>query len=183
MRDLHNNGADEAACPDVVKYTTIIAAYARRGNASKARMLLMSMLQDFVDGNERAKPDHKTFEMVISAHISQNDTKAAESLKRKMWSVSDSDSRLKSLRPQASVYEKLFVGYKDERNPKKSEALLWEMDRHAKAGKLAKAPTKSLLLTVIDAWQDSYVVEKHRSLEKLRHEMNERFPHQSPFHE
>lgn len=181
MRDLSDAG-DIAATPDIVKYTTIISAYARTGMVNQAGDLLSKMIEDFLNGNKLAKPDFKAFDIVISACTGWNNETSegpcngwlAEHILRRMWSLHQSGD-LDDLQPKASMYKNIIICYKKSNNAGKAELLLREMDHYFENGKLDAGPTKKLFQTVINSWHESPRLDKQAHLQKLRIEMNERF--------
>jgi pentatricopeptide repeat protein len=181
MRDLSNSG-DAAATPDIVKYTTIISAYARCGMVNQAGGLLSEMIEDFLNGNMLAKPDYKAFDIVISACTGWNsdtgnntcNARLAEQILRRMWALHQAGT-LADVQPKASMYKNIIICYKKSMNAAKADHLLREMDLYFKNGKLDAGPTKKLFQTVINSWHESPRLDKQNYLQKLRVEMNERF--------
>jgi pentatricopeptide repeat protein len=181
MHDLSNAG-DKAARPDIVKYTTIISAYARSKNVTQTEAMLVMMLKDYLNGNELAKPDYKAFDIVISACTGWNnesnagpfDACRAEAVLRRMWALHES-GKLDGIQPKASIYKHIIICYKKSMNAGNAELLLRELDIYYKNGKLDEGPTKKLFQTVINAWHESARSDKQIHLQKLRVEMNERF--------
>lgn len=181
MHELSKAG-DVAATPDIVKYTTIISAYARKGNALQAGNILLRMIADFKNGNKLAKPDFKAFDIVISACTSSNinmdgdhcSGDYAENLLSEMWELS-SNEKLQCDMPKASMYKNIIICFKKSMKADKAEFFLREMDHYYKCGKLDAGPTKKLFQTVINAWHESPRLDKQVHLQKLRLEMNERF--------
>lgn len=164
----------------VDKYTTIISAYARNGDHTRAEELLNVMIDDFLNGNKRAKPDSQLFDTVISACtggrtncptsiIKAADAFRAESVLRRMWSLHET-GQLVGVRPQGTTYKYVIIGYKKSGNPCRAEELLWEMERKS----VAKAH-KQLFQTVLNAWHESHHHDKQRKLNTLRLVMNDRF--------
>ena len=162
------------------QYTTIISAYARKGDHVRAEEFLNIMIDDYLNGNNRAKADFQLFDTVISActggrtncppsTVKSADAFRAEALLRRMWSLHES-GQLVTVRPQGTTYKYVIVGYKKSGNPSRAEDLLWEMERKS-VGK----PQKQLFQTVINAWHESRHHDKQRHLNTLRLAMNERF--------
>lgn len=177
MRSLSEAG-DSAATPDIVKYTTIISAYARVGNASRAADMLETMIQDFLDGNELAKPDYKAFDIVVSACVAGSITGhsgwLAEKIVNWMWELHCS-GKLRDVKPKAGMYKSLIICYKKASNAEKAEQLLREMQYYHQNGKLDAGPSKKLFQTVINAWHESARADKQIHLQSLRVDMSDRF--------
>lgn len=172
MGDLYEGCGDQAACPDIIKYTTIIAAMVRRGDRANADALLNAMVQDYIGGNFRARPDYKLFDTVIGAYTvpagnAPIDASRAEALLRRMWTLHDSGKF--EVRPRASTYKQVIVAYKKTNNAKHAEALLWEMDDR-------KIPVdKKVFQTVLNAWHESHAHDKQHHIQKIRNVMGRRF--------
>jgi pentatricopeptide repeat protein len=198
MRELSQSG-DLAATPDIVKYTTIISAYARSGMFQQAGDLLSKMIEDFKSGNDLAKPDYKAFDIVIAACCGWNHVTSfgrcngqlAEHFLHQMWELHQSD-KVDDLRPKASMYKSVIICYKKSRDAEQAERVLQDMDFLYKAGRLDAGPSKKLFQTVVNAWHESFRMDKQSRLQKVRMEMNERFgrnpieskfPFDSYFHE
>ena len=171
MRDLYEGAGDRAACPDIVKYTTIIAAMVRKGHRGDADALLNAMVQDHIGGNPHARPDYKLFDTVIGMYTVPAgneliDAGRAEAILRLMWKLLDMGM---NVRPRASTYKQVIVAYKKTNDAKRAEELLWEMiDR--------KVPVdKKILQTVLNAWHESHDNDKQYHIQKLRNVMSQRF--------
>ena len=171
MRDLYENHGDRAACPDVVKYTTIIAAMVRNGDRTDAEALLNAMVQDNIAGNSHARPDYKLFEAVLSSYAvpaddALTDPGRAEAILRRMWTLQQSGI---NVRPRASTYKQVIVAYKKTNDAKRADELLWEMiDR--------KVPVdQKIFQTVLNAWHESQDHDKQYHIQKLRNAMGRRF--------
>ena len=180
MRDLSKSG-DTAATPDIVKYTTIISAYARSGMIEQAGDLLLKMIEDFLSGNNLAKPDYKAFDIVITSctswtHGSSDSSygRLAESFLQRMWELYQS-GMVPDVQPKASMYKNIIIYYKKSMDAENAENLLREMDQRFKRGMLDAGPTKKLFQTVINSWHESHRLDKQFRLQKIRLEMNERF--------
>ena len=131
------------------------------------------MTEDFLSGNNRAKPDFQLFDITIKActvadNVTASDAFQAESILRRMWSLHE-DSGL-NVRPQDTTYKYVIVGFKKAEMAQRAEELLYEMERKS-VGK----PSKSLFQTVINAWHDSRHPDKQQHLNSLRLAMIERF--------
>jgi hypothetical protein len=142
--------------------------------------LLNDMIDDSLNGNDRAKPDYKTFEHVLAAIVSKKcvsptDASKVEQLLRTMWKLYES-GKLPNARPHASTYKHVITGYKKNSNPHRADFILREMDRYSKSGKLPEcdAPNKAMFQTVINAWYEAPNKDPQR-LQKLRREMIMRF--------
>lgn len=138
------------------------------------------MIDDSLNGNDRAKPDYKTFEHVLAAIVSKkcvsaSDASQAEQLLRTMWKLHE-NGKLPNARPHASTYKHVITGYKKNSNPHRADFILREMDRFSKNGKLPEsdAPNKTIFQTVINAWHAAPNKDPQR-LHKLRRDMIERF--------
>lgn len=174
-----SEAGDIAATPDIVKYTTIMSAYARAGNASRAVDMLETMIQDYLGGNELAKPDYKAFDIVVSActagsNPGQHDCLQAERIIRRMWDLHCS-GKLHCAKPKASMYKSLIICYKKASNAEKAEQLLREMEKYNQMGRLDSGPSRKLFQTVINAWHESSRADKQIHLQSLRVEMSDRF--------
>jgi pentatricopeptide repeat protein len=161
--------------------TAVISAYARAGNAERAEALLDTMLKDYQRGNKSAKPDFKSFDIVINAWAgwgdkdpSPMDAWQAEKVLRRMWLLHDNGG-LKQVRPTADVYKRIIVAYKKAGNPGRAEMMLSEMEQYYERGQLNERPTKQLYQAVINAWNDSSHHDKQLSIRRLRRKMNSGF--------
>jgi len=181
MQDMYHRG-DEAACLDVIKYTTCISALAKKGHPDQAESLLNKMSADYLGGNEKARPDSKIYDIVINSwtggfgsneHI---DAERAESLLRHMWKL-NSSHMFNHMRPSAAMYRRVITAMTVVKRPQRAEALLFEMERLQKTGKLNESPSIQAFQTVINAWDESDQTDAKMRAYKLRLKMNQRFSH------
>jgi pentatricopeptide repeat protein len=180
MRNISAEG-DAAATPDIVKYTTIISAYARAGSPDRATAMLELMIEDFLDGNDLAKPDYKAFDIVVSACTSNTGSLhgqcsgwLAEKIVRRMWVLYES-GKLRCAQPKATMYKNLIIYYKKAAKPEKAELLLREMAHYNQNGMLDFGPNKKLFQTVVNAWHESSRPDKQLRLQSLRADMSDLF--------
>jgi hypothetical protein len=138
------------------------------------------MIDDYLNGNKRAKPAFQLFDTVISActggrtnsptsTVTAADAYRAESVLRHMWSLHES-GQLGGVRPQCNTYKNVIIGHKKSGNPIRAEKHLWEMEQ-----KSIGTPPKHLFQIVLTTWIESRHHDKQRHINKLRLVMNERF--------
>jgi pentatricopeptide repeat protein len=60
-------GGDEDMKPGVITYSSVINAHAQQGNAERAEALWEEMYLDFMNGNESAKPNIQSLNIVLDA--------------------------------------------------------------------------------------------------------------------
>jgi pentatricopeptide repeat protein len=123
--------------------------------------------------NKRVQPDVQLFENVIKAFtapecVSQSDALRVGSQLRKMWSLYEETGA--NVRPQASTYKHVIIGYKKAGMPHQADSLLREMQK-----KNVAKPTKELIQTVMNAWHDSHLPEKQKHINALRLLMNDSY--------
>ena len=158
----------------MLKYTTVISAYARRGDIGEAEALLNRMIQEYLkSNNHRVKPDVQLFDNVIKAftlpdEVSVADALRAESHLRRMWALHEGSSI--NLRPQLTTYKHVIIGFKKAGMPQQAIELLWEMENKSVA-----KPSKELIQTVMNAWHESSHPDKQQRISGLRLLMNDRF--------
>jgi len=174
MRDLYEDENDEAALPDVVKYTTILSALARKNKGVQAEALINIQTQDFLSGNQRARPDYKLFDSVIGACVGNGgtttDAARAETILRRMQTLTDSGQL--DVRPRLSTYKQVIVAYKKSNNAERADALLWEADSKLDGGGVTD---KKIFQTVLNAWHESRSSDKQYHIQKIRNAMGQRF--------
>ena len=178
MEDLYRRG-DPAACLDAIKYTTCISALARSGQPDKAEDLLSKMCGDFAAGNDKAEPDCKIYEIVVSAWTGyptagKVDAGRADALLQHMWTLHNSGI-YQDIRPSAKMYKRVVIAMKKAHRPKRAEELLFEMDSHAKKGSLKEGPGVEMYQTVINAWVDSKESDRKMRASDLQVKMLRRF--------
>jgi len=177
MQDLHRHG-DEAACLDVIKYSTCISALAKQGYPENAEALLNQMRLDYLNGNQKARPDTKIFDVVVSAWSGgfgeKSDGARAESLLRQMWTLHET-SEFSFIRPQAQTYRRIIVAMKRANRPDRAEALLEEMEQLKKAGKLDEGPDQQDYQTVINSWTNSHHDDRNIRASQLEVKMHQKF--------
>lgn len=64
------------AMPNVISYSIVINAWAKQGHPERASEVLRTMYEDYVSGNETAKPDIKSFNTILAAYIKCKDDNA-----------------------------------------------------------------------------------------------------------
>jgi hypothetical protein len=125
------------------------------------------------DKDKRVQPDPQLFDIVIKAfttpeYVSRSDAFRAGSQLRNMWSLCEESGV--NVRPQATTYKHVIIGYKKAGMPQEADDLLWEMEK-----KLVVTPTKQIIQTVINAWHDSHRPDKQMRINALRLFMNDRY--------
>ena len=168
MRDVYEETGDEAVCPDIVKYTTVIAFLARQGDVVRAEGLLNVMIDDYTSGNRNAQPDFKIFDTVLCACTGGTgaDASRAEGLLKRMWTLYSSSDELSHLRPRLSTYRHVIVAFKKSKDPQRAEELLWEMEHRIGTS------DKKVVQTVLNAWHESRAPDKQYHIQKLRAHMD-----------
>lgn len=76
--------------PNSVTYSTVMNAWARAGQPDRAAAVLRAMYDDYLDGNEAAKPDLMSFNTVLKAYTKStyNDVpEKSETFFRQMQSI------------------------------------------------------------------------------------------------
>lgn len=174
MEDLYSSG-EKAARPDVIKYTTCICALARKGLPDQAEILLNKMRTDFLNGNDDARPDSKTYDIVISAWTGvcpdRVDGARAEYLLQQMWTLHNTDL-FKEIRPTSRMYKRTIIALKHR--PERAEHLLFEMHHYHQAGKLSEGPDIQLYQTLIQAWEESNHPDRKKRARHLQAKMQHR---------
>ncbi|GAX09744.1 hypothetical protein FisN_19Lh213 [Fistulifera solaris] len=169
---------DEAACPDVIKYTTCISALAKNGNPDRAESLLQEMCEDYLGGNQKAKPNLKLFEIVLNswtgAYKNDPDPHRAEALLRHMWDL-HSSQKFRSICPRSVTYSRIVMSMASNDAPERAEELLFEMDQLCHSQKISEGPTLELLLAVTKAWICSKHEDRHLHIQLLHKLRLERF--------
>jgi pentatricopeptide repeat protein len=177
MKEQFNEG-DDAACPDVIKYTTCISALAKKGNPDHAESLLREMCEDFLGGNQKAKPNSKLFEIVLNswtgAYGNGPDPHRAEALIRHMWEL-HSSQKFRSIRPRSVSYSRIILSMASHNAPERAEELLFEMDQLCHTQKISEGPTLELLLAVTKSWIRSKHEDRHLHIQLLYKLRLERF--------
>ena len=83
---------DPSIRPDFITYSTVINAWARAGQPDRASRVLKAMYDDYLGGNEHAKPDRQSFNTVLKAFTkSEYDDvpQKAEAFFREMQSIAN----------------------------------------------------------------------------------------------
>lgn len=83
----HDETRDDSIRPDTITYSTVMDAYARRGNVEGANQVFQTMKDDFRSGNKRAKPNVRSYSILIDARAKSESASApieAESLLKEM---------------------------------------------------------------------------------------------------
>ena len=177
MKEQFQDG-DMAACPDVIKYTTCISALAKVGHAERAEALLLEMCEDFLGGNEKAKPNSKLFEIVLNSWTGEygrdSDPYRAEGLLRHMWDL-HSSQKFRNIQPRSVTYTRIIMCMTSKNDPERAEDLLFEMDQHWHGQKIKEAPTVELLEAVVQSWIDSTHEDRHLHMHLLHNMRRERF--------
>lgn len=75
MKELSDNG--ELSRPDFISYSTVMNVWAKQGHPERANSVLRAMYDDYLAGNETAKPDLQCFNVVLTAYINSKDDDAA----------------------------------------------------------------------------------------------------------
>jgi pentatricopeptide repeat protein len=66
MQQQHLAG-DKFLRSNTITYNTVISAFARAGQAERAEALVEEMYSDYLDGNDSAKPNVRSFSVVLDA--------------------------------------------------------------------------------------------------------------------
>jgi pentatricopeptide repeat protein len=74
MKEMHQAGAPTR--PNFVTYSTIMNAWAKQGHPERASEVLRLMYDDYLAGNETAKPDLQSFNTVLASYIKCKDRDA-----------------------------------------------------------------------------------------------------------
>ena len=69
---------EESLRPSVVSYTALIKAWAAAGRPDRAEHVLLQMHEAFTDGNDAAKPNERSFNIVLSAWSKDSSEEALE---------------------------------------------------------------------------------------------------------
>lgn len=178
MKEQYQDG-DDAACPDVIKYTTCISALAKIGQAERAESLLREMCEDFLGGNLKAKPNSKLFEIVLNSWTGEYgrdpNPHSAEGLLRHMWDL-HSSQKFRNIQPRSVTYSRIIMSMASAKDPERAEHLLFEMDQLWHGQKINEAPTLALLEVVAKSWIDSTHEDRHLHIQLLYKLRRERFP-------
>lgn len=132
------------------------------------------MVNEYLNTNRKGvQPDVQLFDIVIKAittpeYVSRSDARRAENHLRNMWSLHGESGV--NVRPQATTYKHVIIGYKKAKMPQKADSLLWEMEK-----KNISTPTKELIQTVMNSWYDSHISNKQQHINALRLLMNDRY--------
>ena len=158
----------KSAVPSTAMYSNLIEKSIAKGNRDVARDLFHLMIDEAMTGSERLQPDHRIFEMVLSAYCNSQknrpDPRTGESVMRRMACLSEKMSqKYGHLRPRFANYESLILANCHILNAPRADNLLWEvLDK--KLGKLPKA----LLEKVEAAWKVSRHPDQQRQLSKVQ---------------
>lgn len=179
MKEQYQDG-DCGACPDVIKYTTCISALAKCGHAERAESLLREMCEDFLGGNQKAKPNSKLFEIVLNSWTgeygrSNSDPQRAERLLKHMWDL-HSSQKFRNIQPRSAVYVRIIKSMAFKNDPERAESLLFEMDQLYHCQKLKDGPTLDLLEAVAKSWTTSTHEDRKLHIHLLQKLRRERFP-------
>jgi len=131
-----------------------------------------------LDKDMRVQPDVQLFDNVIKAfttpdYVSHSDAFRAGSQLRSMWLLYEESGV--NVRPQATTYKHVIIGYKKAGMPQEADDLLREMEQ-----KQVAIPNKELIQTVMNAWHDSHRSDKQKRINDLRLFMNNRYLRRAP---
>lgn len=74
MKELSDAGAPTR--PDFISYSTVMNGWAQQGHPEQASRLLREMYDDYLLGNETAKPDLQCFNAILTAYSKCKDEDA-----------------------------------------------------------------------------------------------------------
>lgn len=84
---IESSKHDPNVKPDAVTFSTVMDAWARAARPDRAVAVLTAMYDDYLAGNEKAKPDRQAFNTVLKAYTRSSDENVphqAESFLRQM---------------------------------------------------------------------------------------------------
>jgi len=173
---------EEPACPDVIKYTTVIGALNKGGHVDQAFILLGELIDSYCESKlERYKPDSRCFHIVLSAFSRSKGNRSAggkaEQLLRQMWRLCDSDPG-SDLRPTQWTYNTVIFCYQNVGDPNSAEKMLFEMGNMAHQRKIDRGPDLRAYRAVVHAWRVSNDRDKFARIHRLQGYARARFNQQ-----
>lgn len=172
-------GGELPACPDVIKYTTVIGALNKVGDVNQSYALLVELIDEYVRcKNDKYRPDSRCFHIVLSAFSRSKRNlsvgRSAEQLLRRMWDLTKSDTTLQ-IRPNQWTYNTVIFCHQNCGNPQSAELLLKEMESLARAGQIDRGADIRTYRAVIQAWRFSSDSSKEYHIRRLKSEARARF--------
>jgi pentatricopeptide repeat protein len=160
----------------IQQYNAIIEAYAKIGNFKLAEHFLRTMISNYLQSNVRAKPDCKSFSIVIDGYTCGPlaDPSRAESVFHRMLRLHAS-GKINGIQPTVSIYGQIIVSYAQFQKPQHAQRILLSMEDD-----ISLTVPQHLYEVVIDAWNKSSSPKKkifNRQLIRKKHatlKMNKR---------
>jgi pentatricopeptide repeat protein len=142
--------------PDVITYSSVINAYAIRGDIDGATDVLEMMEADFESGNTDAKPNIRTYGILIHAWSKSGQVHAPHEAKNILDRVIDLHSKgdLKEA-PNTIIFGAVMDAYAEQGDTQGASDILKMMEDDFESGNKGAKPDIRAYNTLIHAWSKS----------------------------
>ena len=176
MREQHFNKKSGVA-PNRFCYNAVMNAWAMKGKPDKVAELIKFMVEDFTNGNTEAEPRRDSFNILLKAWSNSENSIAphkAKDVLLRMMKLADKE-RLDCF-PDVRSFTTCITTFGKSKHPKapeEAEALLRDLSKLHRLGKVKEGPNRLTYKYVIMAWEVSSRPDRHQHIQRLEKEQNE----------